>query len=85
MFLSPLQGTGGLLIGRHCRHAIRRRRREGKRASVGGIQWVMRGKNLDPRWLLEKSGMTLVTCSYGRSVWKLWRALLDRSVCAIED
>lgn len=84
MFLGLLQDTDGRLIDRRCRHAGRRRG-VGKRATAKGIRWAKRDRNLDRRWRRGKSRMKLVSGSYGRSVWKLWRALLGCSVCAIES
>ena len=49
--------------------------------SVGASQLVKRGMKLDQRERRGYSREKLGTCSYERSVWKLWRALLSGIAC----
>lgn len=51
--------------------------------SVGVSQLERRGMKVEHRWGPGYSEGKLGICSYERSVWKLWRALLDDSVRAV--
>lgn len=75
--LDRRQDSSGRIVGLLLGHAKARRWVEGMRESGRASRLAKGGVKVERRWDRECSKGKLVICSYGRSAWKLSRALLD--------